>query len=112
MAAISYQPWKVGDTYPGWLLPIMTDDGPENLTDIDITKFTLSFRTFNGTETAGTGAISLYALYPGYLLYKPSQADVSAAFDGHIVIRALYPPSNSTADKVVFDPIPFTISAS
>jgi len=66
----------------------------------------------NGVETAGTGTFSLSQLYPGNLLYKQSLPDVSAAFNGNLIIKALYPPSATTADQPVFDPIPFIITAS
>ncbi|SRR5258707_9565030 len=111
MANVSYQPWYQTAAYPTWDFPVMTDSGPDDLTGVDITKFSMIFRNLNGVDTPGTGTFSLKVLYPAEILYKPSVADVAAAFNGTIVVEALYPPSNSTADKVAFDPIAFTITA-
>lgn len=111
MAATSYQPWYVGDTYPSWDIPLNTDAGPDDLTSVNIANFTLIFRKTGGVDTIGTGTFSVKTAYPAEVLYKPSVADVAAAFSGFLVIKAFYPPSNTNADEVIFDPIPFTITA-
>lgn len=120
MAALDYQAWYVGQTYPSWDFPVTAGGAAENLAGVDVTKWTLYFKNNSGLETAGTGTFSLKASSPGEVLYKPTQTDVTAlnasfvngAFSGNIIIKALYPPSFTNADEVVFDPIPFTISAS
>ncbi len=117
--AASYIPWYVGMTYPSWDFKIMTDAGPDDLTNVDITKFSLYFRNLNGTDTLGTGTFTVVAVYPAEIVYKPTVADVTAvngsfvngSFNGTIVVKALYPPSNATTDEVIFDGIPFTITA-
>lgn len=106
---ISYQPWRVGQTYATWEIPMMTDGGAEDLSNITVSNYSLWFRTLNGAETQGAGTITLQSAYPGVLLYKSVAADVAAVFSGYIVIRGLYPPSNTTADKPIYDPIPFSI---
>ena len=111
MAAISYQPWYVGQTYPSWDIPLATDAGNEDLTGVDITKFTMIFRTSTGTDTTGTGTFSIKVTNPAEVFYKPSVADVSSAFNGTLIVKALYPPSGTTSDEVVFDPLPFQITA-
>ena len=107
----SYQNWYVGQTYPTWDFLLTTDAGADDLTSVDITKFTLYFRTLNGVDTAGTGTFTIKVTYPAEVLYKPSTADVAAVFNGYIVVKALYPPSSTSSDEVVFDPIPFVITA-
>lgn len=110
--AASYQPWYVGQTYPSWDIPLNTDVGPDDLTGVDITKFTLYFRNASGQDTAGTGTFSIKTMNPAEVLYKPSTTDVASVFSGSLVIKAFYPPSNTSADEVVFDPITsFVISA-
>ncbi len=108
---VSNQPWPVGQTYQLWGIPLMTDQGPDDLTDVDITKLTLYFRTLNGVETAGTGTFYVMQTYPAIVLYKPSVADVSTPFNGTIFIVGLYPPTSTTADEVIFDPVKFAITA-
>lgn len=112
MATTDYQPYYVGHTFGYWRLPLTVGTSPENLTGVDITKFTLYFKAPSGAETAGTGTFTLLSAYPGIVLYKPSVADVSTTFTGTLVIKALYPPSGTTADQAVFDPIPWVITAS
>jgi hypothetical protein len=110
--AVSYQPWYVGQTFPSWDIPLTTDGGADDLTGVDITKFTLYFRNANGQDTAGTGTFSVKTISPAEVLYKPSLTDVAAVFSGSLIIKAFYPPSGTSADEVVFDPItPFVISA-
>lgn len=112
MANVSNQPWYVGQTYPAWEFPVKTDAGNDDLTNVNVSNFTLYFKPVNGSETAGTGTWTLKSTYPAALLYKPSTADVSAAFNGYLVVKSLYPPSNSTTDEPIFDPQPFVISTS
>jgi hypothetical protein len=107
----SYAPWYVGDTYPVWDIPLMTDGGSDNITGVSIANFTLIFRTLNGVDTTGTGTFSVKTNSPAEIYYKPSLTDVASPFTGYIIIEALFPPSNSTTDKVIWDPIPFTITA-
>ncbi len=108
--------WYKGATYPSWDIPLMVGDGssdpdgvPEDLTGVDITKFTLVFRT-GTTDTTGTGTFSIKRLFPAEILYKPSVADVAAPFNGSIYIKAYVPPSSTSADAIVYDPIPFQIT--
>jgi hypothetical protein len=107
----SYQPWYQGQTYPSWDIPLNTDAGPDNLTGVDITKFTMIFRNASGQDTTGTGTFSVKTANPAEVYYKPSVADVAAVFTGNLIVKAFYPPSGTNADEVVFDPIPFVISA-
>ncbi|SRR5258708_173665 len=109
--SVSYQSWYVGDTYPTWDIPLNTDFAPDNLTGVDITKFTMIFHPANGSDTIGTGTFSIKANSPAEIYYKPSVADVASPFTGWIIIKALYPPSNSITDEVIFDGIPFVITA-
>lgn len=111
MATISYQPWYQGQTFPSWDIPLTTDAANEDLTGVDITKFTMIFHTTAGVDTTGTGTFSIKTTSPGEIYYKPSVADVTSAFNGTLIIKALYPPSGTTADEVVFDPVPFVITA-
>jgi len=111
MANVSYQPWPQSQNYQYWDFPVMTDSGPDDLTGVDITKFKMIFRNLNNVDTPGTGNFFVKVLYPAEILYKASIADVAAAFNGTIIVTALYPPSNSTTDLVAFDAIPFTITA-
>ncbi|SRR5258708_896503 len=106
-----YQAWYTSDTFPSWQIPLNAGGAPDNLTGVTISNFTMIFRTLNNVDTTGTGTFTVMSTYPAVVLYKPSVADVAAAFTGNIIIKALYPPSNSTADLVVWDPIAFTITA-
>ncbi len=113
------QPWYVGQTSPTWDIPLTRGGAAENLTGVDITKFTWYFRTLNGIETQGTGTITLKTPYPGEIFYKPSVADVTTMngtisngiFSGTVFVVALYPPSFTNADEVIFDPAAFSIKA-
>lgn len=115
----NFQNWYVGQTYPSWDIPLVIASGasdpepmPEDLTGVDATKFTMIFHnTANNTYALGTGTFSIKRNYPGEILYKPSPADVAATFTGTLIIKVLFPPSNGTADEVVYDPIPFSISS-
>jgi hypothetical protein len=104
------QPWPKGQTYQLWGIPLMTDQEPDDLTGVDITRLNIIFRDVNGNETTGTGTVSLMQVYPAIILYKVSVTDSYKVFTQSIVVRGFYPPSNSAADQVEFNPIPFTIS--
>ncbi len=114
-----FQPWYAGQTFPSWQIPLNAGGAPDNLTGIDITKFTLIFRNLNGVDTTGGGTFTVYSTYPAVVLYKPTVNDVTAAgngsfvsgsFTGNIIIEALYPPSNSATDRPIWDPVPFNIT--
>lgn len=112
---VSCQPWYVSQTFPPFDIPLNTDAGPDNLNGVDMTKFTMTFRnttTRVPVDTPGTGTFTLKVANPAEIFYKPSIADVASAFNGQLIIKAFYPPSNTNADEVVFDPIPFIITAS
>lgn len=114
MANVSYQPWYVLDTFPGWSIPLATDNNVEDLTGINTNDITLIFRNTSvrpSVDTVGTGTFTITNAKPAILFYKPSAADVASPFSGVIIIRILFPPSFSSADLVTYDPIPFTISA-
>jgi hypothetical protein len=105
--ATSYQAWYQFQCYPAWDIVLNTDAGADDLTGVDITKFTMTFR-----DTLGTGTFSLKVAYPAEILYKPSPADVALPFNGQLFIKALFPPSGTSADLVCYDPIPFVVLAS
>lgn len=107
----SYQAWYVGQTFPSWDIPLNTDAGPDDLTGVNISTLVLIFHPFSGTDRPGTGTFTIKSVYPAEVLYKPSVADVANAFNGSLIVTALYPPSGTAADEVVFDPIPMTITA-
>lgn len=107
---VSYQPWPRYQTFPSFDLPLNTDAGPDNLTGVDITKFTMVFHPANGADTIGTGTFSVKTNSPAEIYYKPSIADVANVFTGWIIIRALFPPSNTNVDEVEYDPIVFNIT--
>jgi len=107
----SYQPYQTGNTASYWDIPLATDAGSDDLTNVSGGNITLYFRADGSTaDVAGTGTLSIKAAYPAEILYKPSVADVASAFVGSIVIKVLFPPSNGTADEAVYDPIRFIIS--
>lgn len=108
---ISYQPWPQFQTYPAFDIPLNTDAGPDDITNVNIANFTMIFHPANGADTIGTGTFSVKTLSPAEIYYKPSVADVANTFNGWLIIEALFPPSNSTADKVVYDEIQFAITA-
>jgi hypothetical protein len=114
MAATSYQNWYVGQTYPSWDITLNTDAGPDDLTGVSASNFTMIFSNTSvrpAVDTTGTGTFTIKTVYPAEILYKPSQADVASAFNGVLIIQAYFPPSNTNADEVVYDPIPFAITA-
>ena len=108
---VSYQPWRTGDRYPYWLIPLSTDAGPDDTTGVTVSGFSLIFRTTGGVDTTGTGTFSSYQAYPASVVYKPSAADVASAFTGSIIVVAPFPPSSGAADTTSYDGIPFTITA-
>lgn len=108
--------WYKNQTFPSWDIPLFVGDGPtdsegvpEDLTGVDINKFTMIFRT-GTTDTVGTGTFSIKRYYPAEVFYKPSLADVAAPFSGLLYIRAYFPPSGTSADTIIYDPISFTIT--
>lgn len=115
----SYQPWYAGQTYPSWDIPLTVDGGTEDLTGVTIGNFSVIFRSLSGVDYTGTGTVTLKTANPAEIYYKPSVADVTnsntafaaGGFNGYIIIEALFPPSNTSADKVIYDPIPFVIIA-
>ena len=114
MANISYQAWYQFQTYPIWDIPLTTDNGNEDLTNISVNNITMIFRntsTRPSTDTVGTGTFYIKNTNPGELLYKPSIADVASTFTGFLIVRIVFPPSYGPADLVAYDPVSFTISA-
>lgn len=83
---------------------------PEDITSVLISTFSLIFRSTTGVDTAGTGTFTVKTLIPAEVYYKLSIADAAAAFNGTLIVKAGFPPSNGAADEVVYDPIPFTIT--
>jgi hypothetical protein len=100
---VSFQPWYTGQTYPAWEIPLATDAGNEDLTGVDVTKFSLTFRDQSGVDRLGTGTFWEKSL--NTVVYKPSPGDVAQPFTGFLIPKALFPPSNSNLDEVVYDPI-------
>jgi len=107
---MAYQPWYVGQNYPTWDIPLMTDLGPDDLTSVNVNTFQMIFRDARGNDTIGTGTFTIKIVYPAEILYKPSITDVSQTFNGTLIIKAWFPPSGTSSDTVVWDPIPFQIS--
>ncbi len=109
--------WRIGDDLDYWDIPLVMSASPEatvtqadDLTGVDPAKITLYFRKAGSIlDVAGTGTLSVKTAFPAEILYKPSVADVAATFVGSLVIKGLFPPSNSMADQAVYDPIPFEI---
>ena len=111
---VSYQNWYVGQTYPSWDITLNTDAGADELTGVSASNFTMIFSNTSArpaVDTTGTGTFTIKVITPAEILYKPSQADVSGAFSGQLIVKAFFPPSNTNADEVVWDPIPFVITA-
>ncbi len=110
--AVSNQPWYVGQTFPAFDIPLNTDAGGDDLTGVNASNMSMIFRNTNaGTDFTGTGTFSIKVVNPAEVLYKPSQADVASPFNGTLIVTAFFPPSGTAADKVVYDPIPFVITA-
>lgn len=110
----SIAPWYSGQTYPSLDIPLATDAGTEDLTGVNSANITMIFRNTAvspAVDTTGTGTFSIKSVNPGELLYKFSPADVAVAFNGLLFVKINFPPSGSNLDTVVYDPIPFTISA-
>lgn len=110
---VSYQPYRVGNTFPSWLIPLNTDAGTDDITGVNLADITLYFRNTSvtpPTDSVGTGTISIQSANPAQILYKPSATDVASPFTGAIVVKAKFPPSHSTADEVVYDPLIFSIT--
>lgn len=110
MTTTSYMPWYTQQTSPSWDIPLNTDSGPDNLTGVNVSSFAMIFRTAGGVDTTGTGSFTIKSVYPAEILYKPSTADVSIAFNGSLIIKAYFPPSGTSADCVTWDPIAFQIT--
>lgn len=110
--ATSAPVWYQYQTYPTWDIPLNTDLGPDDLTGVDITTFQMVFRSSSGTDRTGTGTFTVKVAYPAEILYKPSIADVAKSFTGSLIIKAYFPPSDTNADGVIYDSIPFQITAS
>lgn len=109
----SYQPWPVAQTYPVWDIPLATDSGNEDLTNISVSNITMIFRNTSvrpTQDTVGTGTFFIKAVNPGELYYKPSVADVASAFSGLLIVKIAFPPSYGAADLVEYDPINFVLS--
>ncbi len=107
---VSYQNWYTGDTYPSWDIPLARDGGTEDITNVLISTFKMTFRNSQGVDTVGTGTFSVKANSPAEIYYKPSPADVANAFSGSLIVSCYFPPSNSNLDQVTYDPITFVIT--
>src|SRR5450755_1313873 len=110
MATVSNVPWYVGQTYPSFDIVLNTDSGSDNLTGVVVTNFTMIFSstaTRPPTDTTGTGTFTIKSINPAEILYKPSTTDVASAFSGQLIVKAFFPPSNTSADEAIWDPIPF-----
>lgn len=108
--ATSYQPWYVGQQYPIWEFTLATDAGSDDISGVPLSSFSLDFRTSSATGTTGTpgtGTFTVVTTSPAVVQYAPSAADVASPFVGNIFIKALF-----GGLETVWDPIPFTITAS
>lgn len=105
----SYQDWYTGQTFPAWDIPLARDGGVEDITNVLLSTFSMTFRTVGNQNTIGTGTFSVKTLNPAEVYYKPSPADVASAFNGTLIVKCFFPPSNGVNDEVVYDPIPFVI---
>jgi len=113
MSNISYQKWHQHQTYPVWDIPLMTDEGPDNITGLSTSNISLYFRdtsTVPPTDTIGTGTITILSTNPAEIYYKPSTTDVASIFSGAIVIKAYFPSAFDTTTEAVYDEIAFSIS--
>lgn len=111
---VDYQPWAQGCTYPAWDIPLLAGGVADNITNVNISAFTMIFRNTSvapPVDTTGTGTFSVKTLSPAEVYYKPSIADVANAFNGVLIVTAGFPPSNSAADLAKWDPITFVITA-
>ena len=110
---MGYQPWYVGQTYPAWQIPLNVETLPDNITGVDLTTFTMTFRNTNSqnisTDVAGTGQFFLVTASPAVVSYKPSPSDVANPFSGTLIVKATFPGSNG--GEAVWDPITFAITA-
>src|SRR6266702_978556 len=102
---VSFQPWYTGQTFPAWEIPLATDAGNEDLTGVDVTKFSMTFRDQSGNDRLGTGTFAVKTISPAVVIYKPTQGDVAQPFTGFLIVKSFYPPSNTNADEPVWDPI-------
>lgn len=107
-----YQNWYTGETVDPIIIPLMKGSNTDDITNVPINYFTLTFRSAGGTDRAGTGQFTLITANPAVIAYKFSPADVAASFTGQIFIKALFPPSFSNADEAVWDGFTFNITAS
>src|SRR5579885_2603484 len=104
---ISYQPWYQRQTFPAWDIPLNTDSGTDDITNVNINTFVMVFRSSTGSDTTGTGTFTVKTLNPAEVYYQPSSTDEANPFSGQLVISATEPGGFT----VIWDPIPFVITA-
>lgn len=110
---VSYQQWHLSQTYPVWDIPLVTDEGPDDITGIPTNDIKLYFRNTTVTppvDTVGTGTITVLNTNPAEIYYKPSTTDVASIFTGEIVIKVNFPSALDATTLAVYDGIPFVIS--
>jgi hypothetical protein len=107
----SFQPWYQFCTAPIWDFPLNTDQGPDDLVKANVNQatFTMTFSA-KGVDTLGTGTFTVKFTSPAEVLYQPSNLDVAAPFSGQLFIKAQ--TLDNPVRTIVWDPVPFVISAS
>ncbi len=110
--ALGYQPWYVGMTYPALYIPLNVDSPSGQITDtitsIPVGNFAMTIRSSGGIDTTGTGTFVIVTTNPAVITYQFSSGDVATTGTYQLFIKATVPGSG----LVIWDPIPFVISAS
>lgn len=106
---MAYQPWYIGQTYPALQITLNIDGATDNITGLLTSAFTMIFHNTAvspATDTTGTGTFAVVTANPAVVTYTFSTADVAAAFNGQLFVKAVF-VAGGTA---VYDPISFQIS--
>lgn len=104
---MAYQPWYVGQTYPPLDIPLNTDNGPDNIVGILTSNLTMVIHSSSGNDTTGSGTFVIKNSNPAEITYQFSTADVAVAGNFNLFVKAVFPGGG----VAIYDPIPFTITA-
>jgi hypothetical protein len=102
-------PWYVGQTYPTVAIPLNTDSGSDDITNMTASNFAIIIRNLDqgGADQLGAGTIVVYSASPAVLYYTFDPGDVQTAGNCTVQVKATFP----NGGVAYYDPIPFYIKA-
>ncbi len=104
---MAISPWYVGQTDPPLTITLNLDSGAENLTGVQASQLSMTFRNTNGTfDTSGTGTFAITTANPAVITYTLSANDVANPGTFSLIIK-----KTTSSGVKIYDPISFTLTA-